>query len=159
MLLSSEYNKLAWGIHRAYGIPLKWAMKSAYCLRNTHTANPMRWLTKPNSPLSRVWDPANAMKLVAILRSQALQAKNKERCEKLNDAATRIYDRYRSLRGVGCEFVADILDGELIYWATKYFVDSLIAKKIGWAEESNKLAIEFSEGDSYTTFWFDYSDS
>lgn len=159
MLLSSEYNKLAWGIRRKYGIPLKWAMKAAYCLRDMHIDNPTRWLTKPSSPLARVWDPANVMKLVCVLRSQARQADDPDRGDALNEAATYIYDHYRALKGIGCEFVSSLLDGELVYWATKYYVDSFIAKKRGWAEESSSLAIEFSEGDSYTTFWFDYSDS
>jgi len=159
MLLSSEYNKLAWGIRRKYDIPLKWAMKSAYCLRDMHIDNPTRWLTKPSSPLTRVWDPANAMKLVCVLRSQARQAEDTSRANDLNEAATKIYDKYCCLEGVGCEFIADLLDGELVYWATKYYVDSFIAKKRGWREESSSLAIEFSEGDSYTTFWFDHSDS
>lgn len=159
MLLSSGYNKLAWGICKKYGVPLKWAMKSAYALRALDINDPMLWLTKPQSPLSRVWDPANVMKLVAVLRSQARQAEDAGRAEDLNNAATSIYDKYCALEGVGCEFVSSLLDGELIYWATKYYADSLIAKKMGWAEESSSLAIEFTEGDSYTTFWFDYAHS
>lgn len=159
MLLSSEYNKLAWGIRRKYGIPLKWAMKAAYCLRDMHIDNPTRWLTKPSSPLTRVWDPANVMQLVCVLRSQARQADDPDRSNALNEAATYIYDHYRSLKGIGCEFVSSLLDGELVYWATKYYVDSFIAKKRGWREESSNLAIEFSEGDSYITFWFDHPDS
>ena len=159
MLLSSEYNKLAWAIRKKYGISLKWAMKAAYCLREMNIDNPVRWLTKPSSPLSRVWDPANAMKLVCVLRSQAGKAEDTARATELNEAATKIYDKYCALEGVGCEFIASLLGGELVYWATKYYVDSFIAKKRGWKEESNNLAIEFSEGDSYTTFWFDYFDS
>lgn len=159
MLLSSEYNKLAWAIRKKYGISLKWAMKAAYCLREMNIDNPTRWLTKPSSPLARVWDPANVMKLVCVIRSQARQADDPSRSDVLNEAASYIYDRYRALKGIGCEFIADLLDGELVYWATKYYVDSFIAKKRGWREESSSLAIEFSEGDSYTTFWFDYSDS
>jgi len=99
------------------------------------------------------------MKLVCVLRSQARQAEDTSRANDLNEAATKIYDKYCSLEGVGCEFVSSLLDGELVYWATKYYVDSFIAKKRGWREESYSLAIEFSEGDSYTTFWFDHSDS
>lgn len=159
MLLSSKYNKLAWAITRKYGIALKWAMKSAYCLRELGLEDPLLWVSKPTSPLSSVWDPANAMKLVCVLRSQARQAEDTSRATELNEAAASIYDKYCSLEGVGCEFVSNLLDGELVYWATKYYVDSFIAKKMGWAEESSSLAIEFSEGDSYTTFWFDYFDS
>ena len=159
MLLSSEYNKLAWAIRKKYGISLKWAMKAAYCLREMNIDNPVRWLTKPSSPLSRIWDPANVMKIVCLLRSQARQANSATRSKALYDAASHIYEQYKALKGIGCEFVSDLLDGELVYWATKYYVDSFKAKKRGWKEESNNLAIEFSEGDSYTSFWFDYFDS
>jgi hypothetical protein len=157
--LSSDYNKLAWGIRRKYGIPLKWAMKSAYTLRELGSPEPMLWLSKPIGPLSRVWDPANVMKLVAVLRSQSRLAEDTTRELDLNNAATSLYDRYCSLEGVGCELVAKLLDGELVYWATKYYVDSLIAKKRRGSEESSTVAINFSEGNSYTTFWFDYFDS
>ena len=159
MLLSSEYNKLAWGIRRKYNIPLKWAMKAAYCLRDMHIDNPSRWLTKPSSPLTRVWDPANVMKLVCVLRSQARQATNPDRSNALNEAATNIYDHYRLLNGIGCEFIADLLDGELVYWATKYYVASFEAKKNAPLKNPHSIAIELSEGTSYTTYWFDYSDS
>jgi hypothetical protein len=157
MLLSADYNKLAWAIVRKYDIPLKWAMKSAYCLRDLELKEPMLWMTRPSSPLAEVWDPANAMMLVSVLRSQARLSPSRERSSMLHLAATDIYDKYSSLEGVGSEFVSKLLDGELVYWATKYYVDSLIAKKRGWSEESRGLAIEFSEGESYTTFWFDYS--
>lgn len=159
MLLSSDYNKLAWAIARKYGVPLKWAMKSAYCLRDLNIEEPLLWMTIPTSPLSSIWDPANVMKLVSVLRSQARLAPDTSRSQNLDEAATLIYDKYCSLEGVGCEFVSGLLDGELVYWATKYYVDSLIAKKMGWAEESSSVAIEFTEGDSYTTFWFDYAHS
>ena len=159
MLLTTDYNKLAWGIRRRYNIPLKWAMKSAYTLRELEVKEPLLWLSKPSSPLAPIWDPANAMKMVAVLRSQARLSDCALRSAELNDAADVIYDRYGSLEGIGCEFVSGLLDGELVYWATKYYVDSLIAKKMGWAEESSSLAIEFTEGDSYTTFWFDYAHS
>lgn len=159
MHLSANYNKLAWAIKAKFGITLKWAMKTAYCLRELDIENPLFWMSKPSSPLSRVWDPSNVMKLVVVLRSQARLAEDLRRADELNDAATMIYDKYCALDGVGCEFVSSLLDGELVYWATKYYVDSLIAKKMGWAEESSSLAIEFTEGDSYTTFWFDYAHS
>ena len=159
MLLSSDYNKLAWAITRKYGVPLKWAMKASYCLRELDIEDPLLWISKPSSPLSSVWDPSNVMKLVAVLRSQARLAEDLGRADDLNEAATMIYDKYCALDGVGCEFVSSLLDGELVYWATKYYVDSLIAKKMGWAEESSSVAIEFTEGDSYTTFWFDYAHS
>lgn len=156
MLLSSEYNKLAWAITRKYNIPLKWAMKSAYCLRDLEHEDPMLWMTKPTSPLSSIWDPANAMNLVGVLRSQARIASCRTRAEALDNAASLIYDKYCALDGIGCEFVSELLDGELVYWATKYYVDSLIAKKMQWHKESSSVAIEFPEGNSYTTFWFDY---
>lgn len=159
MLLSSDYNKLAWAITRKYSIPLKWAMKSAYCLRDLGLEDPLLWMYKPTSPLSSVWDPANVMKLVAVLRSQARLSEDYSRTQELDEAATSIYDKYCALEGVGCEFVSSLLDGELVYWATKYYVDSLVAKKMRWADESSSVAIEFTEGDSYTTFWFDYAHS
>ena len=159
MLLSSDYNKLAWAITRKYGIPLKWSMKSAYCLRELEIDSPELWITKPTGPLSSTWDPANVMQLVSVLRSQARLATSSLRADSLNEAATLIYDKFCALEGVGCEFVASLLDGELVYWATKYYVDSLVAKKMGGLEESSSLAIEFSEGDSYTTHWLDYSAS
>ena len=159
MLLSSDYNKLAWSITRKYNIPLKWAMKSAYCLRELELDSPELWITKPTGPLSSTWDPANVMKLVSVLRSQARLAASSIRADSLNEAATLIYDKYCALEGVGCEFVASLLDGELVYWATRYYVDSLIAKKMGWAEESPSVTIELPEGDSYNTLWFDYAHS
>ena len=159
MLLSSDYNKLAWAIQKTYNIPIKWAMKSAYCLRYIELDNPERWLSKPVGPLARVWDPANVMKLICVLRSQADLADNSTRRESLSNAASHIYDHYRSLRGIGCEFISDLLDGELVYWATKYYVDSFKAKKNSVTEKSHSIAIDFSEGTSYTTYWFDYFDS
>lgn len=159
MLLSSEYNKLAWSILRQYSIPLKWAMKTAYCLRELPIDNPRLWLTKPGSPLASIWDPANVMKLVSVLRSQARLANSGTRREDLDNAATDIYDKYCQLEGVGCEFMASLLDGELIYWATKYYVDSIISKKNNLSEGTNILAIELSEGTSYPTPWFDYPHS
>lgn len=159
MLLSTDYNKLAWGIRKKYHIPLKWAMKTAYCLRNIPIENPTRWLTKPSSPLSRTWDPANVMKIICVLRSQADQAVDIKRGYALNKAATDLYDRYRSLEGLGCEYVSTLLEGELVYWAAKYYVTSFISKKRNPEKEANSLAIEFSEGNSYTSYWFDYFDS
>ena len=159
MLLSSEYNKLAWCIRKTYGIPLKWAMKSAYCLRDLELDNPSRWLSKPVGPLARVWDPANVMKLICVLRSQSDLAENNARRDDLSRAASDIYERYRSLHGIGCEFISNILEGELVYWATKYYVDSFKAKKNSTTEKSHSIAIDFSEGTSYTTYWFDYFDN
>ena len=156
MLLSSEYNKLAWAIRKKYDIPLKWAMKSAYCLRDMGKDNPELWLTKPRSPLYRIWDPANVMKLICVIRSQANLCKGSNRSKELNHTASLIYDKYASLEGIGCEFIATLLDGELVYWATKYYVDSHAAKKNGEDLTSRTLAIDLGEGDSYTTFWFDY---
>ena len=131
MLLSSDYNRLAWAIRKKYDIPIKWAMKSAYCLRELDDDTPELWLTKPRSPLYRIWDPANVMKLLCVLRSQANLGKDSNRSRELNRAASLIYDKYSSLEGVGCEFISTLLDGELVYWATKYYVDSCTAKKNG----------------------------
>lgn len=159
MLLSSEYNKLAWQIRRRYGVSLKWAMKSAYCLREMGIDKPERWLTKPSSPLAHDWEPSNVMKLVSVIRSQARQAESITRREELNSVADKLYSRYTSSLGIGCDYASQFLDGELVYWATKYYVESWRGATMGWREESNYLAIEFSEGDSYTTFWYDYAAS
>ena len=155
MLLSSEYNKLAWDIKRKYNIPLKWAMKSSYCLRELESSKPRNWLTKPCSPLARIWDPANVMKLVEVLRSQARIASNPNRRDKLTNAANEIYNKYRSLDGVGCEFISTILDGELVYWVTKHYVDSFIAKK-NKAREVNGVALSLPDGKSFISYWFDF---
>ena len=129
MLLSSEYNKLAWAIRKQYSIPLKWAMKAAYCIRQLDVDSPLRMISKPNSPLARVWDPANVMKLICVLRSQSDLADHDSRREELRNTASHIYEHYKSLKGIGCDFISDLLDGELVYWATKYYVDSIVAKK------------------------------
>ena len=159
MLLSSDYNKLAWGIKKTYNIPLKWAMKSAYYICKSDLDTNQNWLAKPTSPLARVWDPANVMKIICVLRSQADQATEVSRRIELANAASYLYEHYSSLKGIGCELISDLLDGELVYWATKYYVDSFEAKKNITSEKPHSIAIEFSEGTSYTTFWFDYPGS
>ena len=155
MKMCSEYNRLAWKIRRKYGIPLKWAMKSAYCLKKMDMDNPLRWMTKPSSPLSEAWNSSNTMKLISVLREQASLCTKLSRRAELEKAADRLQSRYMEGSPVGCKYAADLVNGELVYWATKYYVESYLGVVRGWREVSNYILIDFPEGECYTTFWFD----
>jgi len=155
MKMCSEYNRLAWKIRRKYGVPLKWAMKSAYCLKKMGMDNPLRWMTKASSPLSETWDSANTMKLINVLRALSDKATKISRRNTLDSTADRIYRRYLDNKPIGCTYVADLMDGELVYWVTKYYVESYFGVINGWREESKYILIDFPDGECYTTFWFD----
>lgn len=129
MHLSANYNKLAWAIKAKYGITLKWAMKTAYCIRDLGLEEPELVLSLPESSLAAIWDPANVMKMISLIRSQARLSSCSERSEELDAIADTLYDRYSALEGIGCRFISQFLEGELVYWATKYYVTSLEAKK------------------------------
>ncbi|MAH48147.1 hypothetical protein CMI37_20150 [Candidatus Pacearchaeota archaeon] len=150
MLLSSEYNRLAWWLIKEYGVARKWAMKSAYYLRYIDIP-PSRLRAKPGSVMLATWDPSNVLKLICLIRNQANLVDDSEREEELVACSDALYNRYRALDGVGTRLVSKFLDGELIYWATKFYVDSLTAKEK--SPDHKFLSLDLPHGQSVTTRW------
>lgn len=150
MLLSSEYNKLAWWLIKEYGLSRKWAMKIAYCLRDLDI-DPELLKYKPGSPLLPVWDPTNVMEVVCIMRSQARGCSDEERSRTLSLFCDLVYTRYRSLSGVGAVLISRFGGGEVMYWATTLYVKSLAAKE---KSDSKYIVLDLPEGESITNPWF-----
>jgi hypothetical protein len=151
--LNTSYNKLAWWLKKEYGVSLKWAMKTAYCLRKV-ADNPEHLKYKPGSPLLVAWDPANVLKFIHVLRCQSRQSSDAEKAKELVQSAEKLYSRYMSLGGVGVEQVSSTMDGEAMYWASKFYVDSFAAKERypGCAY----IKLELPYGESVTTPWFNH---
>lgn len=150
MLLSGEYNKLAWWLIREYGVSRKWAMKIAYCLRNLGV-QPELLKYKPGSPLLPVWDPANVMWIVTIMRSQARECPDPDRSRAISLFCDSVYSKYRSLAGVGASLVSQFEEGEVLYWATYLYVESIGAKQTG---TSKYIALDLPHGESISNAWF-----
>ena len=150
MLLSSEYNKLAWWLIKEYGLSRKWAMKIAYCLRDLDI-DPEQLKHKPGSPLLPVWDPANVMWVVTIMRSQARECLDSDRSKSISLFCDRVYSKYRSLGGVGAYMVSQFGGGEILYWATTLYVETLSAKE---RNNSKYVVLDLPEGESIVNAWF-----
>ena len=150
MLLSSEYNKLAWWLIKEYGLSRKWAMKIAYCLRDL-AIEPELLKHKPGSPLLPVWDPSNVMKLVCIMRSQSRECSDEDRAKSLSTFCELVYSRYRALSGIGAVLISRFGGGEVLYWAVYLYVKTLTAKE---KSGSKYIALDLPEGESISNFWF-----
>lgn len=155
MILSSEFNRLAWAVRKKYGTSLKWAMKIAYCLREITTDDAKLWLTKTKSPLRTNWNPTNVMFFVTILRALARKSSDPGFRKEVDSVASDLYHEYSSLRGVGAKKVSTYREGELLYWATLYFVESFIAKKMVDKDndQSYYVTLELPEGLVTTRLW------
>lgn len=153
MLLSTEHNKLAWWLIKEYDVPRSWAMRTAYCLCTADVpADTIRF--KPGSPLLTSWDPANVLKFIHLVRCQSRQASCKEQVSKLTENANKLYSRYMAFTGVGIGQVSRSMGGEAVYWASKFYVDSLAAKEKN--PECKYIKVALPHGDSVTTPWFNH---
>ena len=150
MDLSSDYNRLAHAVRRKFGVSLKWAMKIAYCLRELGSDNPVAWVNMPRSPMTNVWNPTNCMFFVTILRGQAKSCDCSETKKELSDVASELYSTYSAMLPLGAKQIAKLRDGELLYWATRYFVESQLARK--YDKESN----DYDDDSYYVTLELPY---
>ena len=150
MLLSSEYNRLAWWLIKEYGLGKKWAMKIAYCLRALDM-EPDLHKCKLGSPLLPVWEPANVMNIVCVMRSQARGCLDEERSGSLASFCDLVYSKYRSLRGVGAVLISRFGGGEALYWATYLYVKSLAAKE---KRGTKYIVLDLPGGESISNTWF-----
>ena len=152
MLLSSDYNNLAWWLIREYGLSRKWAMKIAYYLRGLGI-EPELLKYKPGSPLLSTWDPSNVMKVVTIMRSQARMCHDKKRSDALSVFCDSVYSKYRALGGIGARVTSSFGGGEVLYWATILYVDSLMAKE---KRATKYIVLDLPEGESVSNTWLVY---
>jgi hypothetical protein len=152
MLLSSDYNSLAWWLIKEYGLSRKWAMKIAYCLRKIDI-EPELLRYKPGSPLLPIWDPSNVMKVVCIMRSQTRECPDKERSGSLSVFCDLVYSKYRALGGIGAVLISKFGGGEVLYWATRLYVESLTAKE---KSTSKYVILDLPEGESVSNTWFNH---
>jgi hypothetical protein len=150
MLFCREYNTLAWWLIKQYGLTRKWAMKIAYLLIGLGKG-PGIYKYKPGSPLLTIWDPANVMKVICIMRSQIRRLPEGDKSSSLTLFCDLVYSKYRSLQGVGAEFISRFGEGEVLYWATVLYVESLAAKEKGGLRY---IALDLPEGESISNPWF-----
>ena len=154
MLISSDYNKLAWSIYKKYKISQKWAFKIAYAFSHLdNTTHPIYLLDKPGAPLEPIWYPSNVMKMVVLIRNQATKCGDPEGSEDLLLIAKKIYNKYRLLDGIGAEFISQFNEGEVLYWAVELYTQTMASKKRS-DRDLPYLTVTLKWGESPSDPWF-----